>query len=764
MSQTLPPTPMTAAKRAPSSTSGAAASPLAVIDPMKLLQQYYPWLVAAGVVGIMVGVGAFMVLKRTYPVWESDVMYEISPVAQESTDPMGNDGNREGMEAYMNTMVKLASSNSILGKAIEEKAVRDTKWAEQFKDASGNIDAVEALKDLRDIVRARVVSDTNIMMLTVGTREKDDAPNIARSISDVFLDDTGSRSGRDMRQLIEQFEDVVKTLGKDIEQIDSRTEALLSKQALTALQQDKTVAYSEVNSLQPTLVRMRENLESTKQQLESYTEMLNNPSGPQFPEIIREEVERKPIVMSHDSTISAIKSSLRAMRESFGEKHREVQLLVTRLNAEQAERDSMVSKQMLETFATIVENLDNSKRNQEASLEEMQERLRAAAAELEDTTKALKQYEDWASERLQKVEKKSERERNVSEMRLLLARGSRIKVLQQAQIPDSLAFPKLIPCVALSVFLFGGLTAGIIALKELREQRIRGPQDVALIPRTRVLGLIPELSMDPSSPEKMELACRDRPRGVIADSVRQLRGVLCKEMHARGLRSVMIVGGLPGSGASSLISNLAFNAAATDLRVLVIDANLRRPALHTIFGVSEAPGLADVLTGNATLNDAVRSTSAPNVSILACGSRDTSVYERYTTLAMSAIFRDLKERFDLILVDSTPGVVAGDALAIASHCDAVVLVVRALSEKRGLVARLRNQLGETGAEFLGVVVNAVKPSAGGYFKRNYQVAHEYGREAVEPTDTKGIGRNDRNPPNPTDTNGTLVAADTNGKA
>lgn len=754
--------PPAAARRA--AAPGAPASALTTIDPMKVLQQYYPWLMAAGIVGIVFGIGAFMVLRRVYPVWASDVTYEIRPVARESTDPTNDDGSREGMEAYMNTMARVASSDSILSKAIEEKTVRDTAWAEQFKDASGNVDAIEALKALRKIVSTRVIPDTNILQLTVSTHEKDDAPNIARAISDVFLGDTGSRSGRDMRELIEQFEDVVKTLGKDIETIDSRTEALLSKQQLTALRQENTVSYSEVSSLQPVIVRMRDDLGTITQQLESYTEMLNNPSGPQYPEAIREQVEHEPIIMDRDAAIASIKTALRSMRESFGENHREVQLLIKRLNAEQTERDSMVGKQMLETFSTVVENLENSKRNQEASLEEMEERLRQATVQLEDTTKALKQYEDWATERVEKVQKKSEMERNVSEMRLLLARGSRIKILQQAQLPDSLAFPKIIPCVALSIFLFGGLTAGIIALKELREQRIRGPHDVALIPRTRVLGLVPELDMDPSSPERIELASRDRPRGIIADSVRQIRVALCKELHGRGLRSVMIVGGLPGSGASSLISNLAVNAAATDLRVLVVDTNLRRPALHAIFGAAEAPGLADVLMGEAVLDSAIRATGVENVSILPCGRRDRPVFERYTTPAMASLFHELKQRFDLVLVDSTPGVVSGDAAAIASHCDAVVLVVRALSEKRGLVLRLRNQLGETGAEFLGVVVNAVKASAGGYFKRNYQVSHEYGREPVADTDAKDRMRGDPNTPGPTETNGTLLAAETNGKA
>lgn len=740
-SPTLPP----AQSRRPGAPPPVQApSAFAAIDPMKILQQYYPWLVLAVVVGVGFGIGAFQVLRRAYPIWEAEATYEIRSVAESATDPIqASRGGREDLEAFMNTMARIATSDRILSRALEERSVRETRWAEKYMDATGSLDAVEALQKLRKIVGARAISDTNIMQLTVGTHHKDDAPNICRAISDVFLDDVGSNSSREMRDLIQQFEGVVRDLSKDIETLDARTETLLAKQELTALEQQNTVHYSEVQNLQPALVRMREQFELTKKQLESYDAMLNNPSGPVYPETIREEVERSPIVLERDATIANLRATIRAQRESFGERHREVILIQRRLDAELVERDELMKKRLLETFNALVESLRNSLTNQQASLAELEDRLTTSKDRLEETTQALNQYRDMTTERQEKIEKKSEMERNVSELRLLDARGSRVRVIAPPVLPDSLAFPKIIPTVAVSVILWTGLVGGLIALKEIREQRVRGPHDIMLIPRTRVLGVIPELSMDPSLPERVELASRDHPQGVISEAIRQLRVNLLKDMISKGHKSLLVVGGLPGSGASSLISNLAYNAAATDLRVLIVDANLRRPAMHTIFGLSDAPGLADLVLGNSTIDQSIRATTIRNISILACGSRGTPVFERFTTPAVHALFAQFRDRFDLVLVDSTPGVVAGDAVVLASHCDAVMLVTRAFSEKRGLVARLRNQLGDTSAEFMGVVVNAVKHSAGGYFKRNYQVTHEYGRGGEETT-AKAKDKNGKN--------------------
>jgi len=716
-------------RRPPSQPPVQAPSALASLDPMKLLRQYYPWLVASVIVGAIVGFGSYQVLRSVTPIWTAEVAYEVRAVAQSATDSIYGAGDRNEQEAYMNTLRQIIRSDAILNKALQERLLRETKWASQFQDASGNMDTVAALKKLRKIVSSRTIADTNILQIRVGTQHKDDAPNIVNSIHAVFLDDTGSRAGREQRDVIERFEGVIRDLNKDIESIDQRVEALFSREQLSSLNQQSTAQYVEVANLQPSLVRAREEYALTEQQLKTYEEMLNNPSGTVYPEAIREEVKRRPIIQEREAAIAGLKTAIRAQREQFGENHLEVRLLKRRQAAEEAERDALVEAQMRESFQTIVENIRNSLMNQQASLTQAEQRLRDAETRLQEITKVLKRHHDLSMEREEKLAKKATMEKDVSDLRMLNERGSRLKVLSTGQIPDELSFPKLIPMTAIGTVLIVGLAVGIIALREIREQRVRGPADVALIPRTRVLGVIPELSMDPSAPERMELASRDRPQGVIAESIRQLRNAMCKEMTSRGSKIVMVVGGLPGSGSTSVVTNLAINAAATDMRVLVIDANLRRPGIHQIFGLKEGPGVSDILLAQSSVESAIQPTSIPNLSVLTSGRRDIPVFERFTTSHMSNLFRDVRERFDLIIVDSTPGVVAGDAIAIASHCDASVLVLRAYAEKRGLVARLRNQLSDSGAEFMGVVVNGVRPNAGGYFKRNYQVSHEYGREA-----------------------------------
>ncbi|MBL8887871.1 MAG: CpsD/CapB family tyrosine-protein kinase, partial [Phycisphaerales bacterium] len=198
-----------------------------------------------------------------------------------------------------------------------------------------------------------------------------------------------------------------------------------------------------------------------------------------------------------------------------------------------------------------------------------------------------------------------------------------------------------------------------------------------------------------------------------------------------GHKSLVVIGGMPGSGSTSVMCNMGLAWAASDKKVLLIDANFRRPGMHRVFALRETPGLADVLSG-ASIEDAIQHTSDAHLDVLSAGSREKRVFEMFSSERFGQLLAELKARYDLVLIDVAPALVASDGLAVANRTDASCLVVRAMGEKRGLVGRLRNDLSDAKGEFLGVVVNAVKPSAGGYIRGNMRATHEYQNPAETP--------------------------------
>lgn len=719
----------------PPSAAPAAPSAAAALDPFRVLRQYYPWLTLAGIVGGALGVGLYILLLLLTPRYTAQATFQISPAIENAADPVnqtqGGAGGGE-LDRYMATQVLVMKSDPILKKALDEPNVKNkTKWIEQYK-VNGAIDPAESLKKLRKIVSARVIPETAVIRLAVTTSKADDAQIIAKAIRDVFLSDNNNMTSRDTQKLLEQFTRKVKELKTDVAALDASMENLIANEQLPAVKQTDTAMYAKAIALQQQLVSIDEELTRAKDQLRQYEEMLNNPGGTQYPEAVRQTAEKSGVIQQMDAQIGFASADLTGLKREYGDNHPSVVRAQNRIDAMNEERRRRLEKEMADTFKAAIEGLRNGVANFEASKKEILAQGEEVNKKLSEITSLLKRFQDLEVDRGQKMEQIKELEGEIGNLSLIVERGGRVRPLQDVEKPDQVSFPLIIPTIALSMVLVLGLAGGVIVLKELREQRIRSPQDIAMIPRTRVLGVVPEIGMDPTNPQRIETASLDRPDGAIAESIRQVRTGVLKTCHEKGYKTLLVASGMPGSGGTSIVCNLAVNAAAIDLNVLIIDANVRRPAIHSIFGVQGGPGLAEALAGAVAFESTVQSSSVAGLHIMPAGIDRGRSYERFTTQAMADLMAKAREKYDLVIVDAPPAVVSGDALALAGKCDAAMLVVRAYSEKRGLLARLRHQFDDVRAEFLGVVVNAVRPSAGGYFKRNFEASSRYLSAAEEP--------------------------------
>jgi succinoglycan biosynthesis transport protein ExoP len=723
-----PPAPPPAAG-APEATAGPAPSaPTMTIDPMRLLRVYWPWLAATGVVSAVLGLALFVVLGILAPKFRSFAIYEVMPppsVGVEDGGVLGM-GGREELETYMETQVEVITSNKVLQQAVQQPEIEQhTKWAKQFI-SKGAFNNVEALKELREIVNARVVPETRLIQMSVIAGNPTDATIIARAVSDVFMRDNSAVQTRDTQARVEDFQRQFRELRQDLSALDIQIENVIAEEKITSANEETSIYYTEVQNLNITMVEIRASLAGAREQLSQYENLMNAPGGVVYPEGIRAEAERGPVASQLEAEIETAEAYLRSSRERFGESHRSVRQQESTIRALREQRDLVVQREMAELFNATVEGLQRSIASLTQQEDEVMTSREEAQVKLNEITAALKLKENLESERAQKMARIEFLDDQIAQGQLLIDMGSRIRTIAAPEEPDTRSFPKPLPVVGLTMFLLTGAVGGLIFLKEIREQRIRTPQDVALIPRTRVLGVLPDISLDPTAPERVETACIDRPEGGFAEAIRQMRTTILREARENDLRSVVFASGMPGSGSTSIVCNLAINAALIDVRVLLIDANLRRPRVHKVFDLEEGPGLSEVLKGKATLDEVVRPTGVEHLSVLQAGLDRENAFERFNTETMLALRTAVRERYDLILLDAPPTIVSGDALTIATKVDASVLVVRAYSENRGLVAKVRNQLDDAHARFLGVVVNAIKPSAGGYMKRNLRVSHEYG--------------------------------------
>ena len=453
----------------------------------------------------------------------------------------------------------------------------------------------------------------------------------------------------------------------------------------------------------------------------------------------------------HIGNIASLRTQRRALLMDFGPNHLEVKRVDAQIRAAEIEMQSSEQRLLREQFAGLIDITRETVKSLEARLREVESQLDLAVTKSNELNMVLEEYRNVKADQERRAVEIAELQTAIADLgaTLELPASDRVRVFRPASKPERPAFPKMIFTTAAGGFLAVFLLGSIVLVREVLEQRVRQPSDVRMIPRMSLFGLIPDISEDPSSPPRMETAVIDRPAGVIAEQVRQMRTGLAEAMEEHGVKTVTVASGLPESGGSSILVNLARSFTMLDERVLVIDANFRRPRLHDVFKVREEPGLGDVLAGSTTLGEAVQESGTDRLHVLSGGSLGSRVFERLNSDAMSRLLEEAKGRYDLVLIDVPPMAVAGDALVIANRCDASILVARAYSETRGLIGRVGGQLLDGKSRFLGVVVNGVRASAGGYFKKNFRLTHEYadashgGGEKAKKSEAKAPDKSER---------------------
>jgi len=299
--------------------------------------------------------------------------------------------------------------------------------------------------------------------------------------------------------------------------------------------------------------------------------------------------------------------------------------------------------------------------------------------------------------------------------------------------------PNLYRILISSVFL--GLLSGLglAYTVDAADRRFRSPDDIREYLGLPIIGHIPaipvlkEATTDSSTANGIAadvdqiLRSVHRPRGRIAEAYRAVRTALYFSARGKGHQVVQVTSPSPGDGKSTLAANLSVSIAKSGKDVLLIDADFRRPRQHKLFGLDNSVGFASVIQGTAELVDAIRETSVEKLSILSCGPRPDNPSELLTSREFEEFVDVVRDRYELVVVDTPPLLAVTDPSAVAARVDSVLLTMRLLKNARSLAGRALEVLDSLGVNVLGIVVNGVGGDSGyGYgYGRGY--GYGYGR-------------------------------------
>jgi len=224
----------------------------------------------------------------------------------------------------------------------------------------------------------------------------------------------------------------------------------------------------------------------------------------------------------------------------------------------------------------------------------------------------------------------------------------------------------------------------------------------------------------------VELVSQSRPQSQMAESYRALRTSLLLTSLGAPPKVILITSALPQEGKTTTSINTAIVLAQKGTRVLLIDADLRRPSIHKTLGLGPRTGLSNVLTGSASLQQAtIRSTFLPTLFVLPAGTPPPNPAELLASTNMKDVLEKLRGEYDHIVLDTPPTLSVTDAVVASTRADAVVLVIRSGQTTKQALRRAREILIQVNARVSGVLLNAVDLSSPDYYYY-YEYQGKYG--------------------------------------
>src|SRR5580692_8352130 len=308
-------------------------------------------------------------------------------------------------------------------------------------------------------------------------------------------------------------------------------------------------------------------------------------------------------------------------------------------------------------------------------------------------------------------------------------KSNNFRIVDVARVPTGPIEPNIPRYLAFAFIL--GLTSGVglAFLQEGLDNTVRTAEQAQMISGLPPLGMIPlpartareganpkRLMIATSSKEAVEMVAQSRPHSQMAESYRALRTSLLLTNLGAPPKVIIVTSALPQEGKTTTSMNTALVLAQKGVRVLLIDADLRRPSIHKILGMGPRSGLSNVLTGGATLEQAITPTSIlPNLFILPAGTPPPNPAELLASSNMRDVLERLRNEYDHVVVDTPPSLSVTDAVVLSPRADAVVLVIRSGQTTKQALRRSRDILAQVNAKVVGVLLNAVDLSSPDYY-------------------------------------------------
>jgi len=625
-----------------------------------------------------------------------------------------------------------------------EGHIRDVQQTSWFRK-----DKSRAAQRLEEEISIAPVAGTNLIRVSYTGRNPKEAPIIVNAMLEAaeyyYARAVQGDVTKDIRKLTEEREGIEDKRKAALQRARNVTPGSTATGRIGELQLQVAMYQVEMRAYQTEITK----LELEKSREETAMKNIANMSDAELAQLPEME-----LAIANDPLIRNLRAALvnlEAERENAAARLAPEHLVVKNLGARIGSITTQLEQRSEELKATQARMLRSARESALAAVMQQLAQVRAEYQEAErKATDAAKQLEtEEASLEAAKLEQERQVRDAEVEAQSLARRVDRIdarlddlrvkargmetlQVRSSAAEPEEPSWPKWTVLVPLGVVVGLVIGLGLAVTLELVDTSIKSPSDVSRRIELPLLGMVPHTEDVEDQIEDIRRAFITSPRSLIGEAYRQIRTCLLFSGPAAQRRSLLIASPLPGDGRTSVALNLGASVARGGRRVLVVDANFRQPAVSRLFPQAPKDGLSSALVGQADWREQVYAVEE-NLSVMPAGPLPPNPAELLGSDQMRVLIEEMQGQYDQVLFDGAPCMVLTDSPVLGTQVDGVILVVRAGANTYGIVQRARSMFDRVGAHIVGVVLNGVRVTAGGYLRKNYETYYEYHQQPQLPS-------------------------------
>ncbi len=711
-----------------------AAAPSSDAPDIMFIIKHFRWMLVIGtVIGLIIGVGAYVICKKYFPRYTVFAQYRVLP----QSDPQLLDDTKTGNASdTAEEILRAIRRQALLVKSdmVLEKVLVTDAFQKNYKDPTQKSQwlqdhPVNPKGALRKQVEIVPEANSDVFRIQLTDSDPKELEQLVNAISDTYFTELRNNERSNDAVRIKDAKDAYDKLNREVLSLSQSLDDFRQTRDITAITNEYMVVQSNLSAINQKIVEAQLKVTASQSAYESMKSQIASGKFPLTADM-EQMVENDPTLRYLEQSKFQLIQDRAALLERNDENHPIVRGMDAKIKAAQKQVDDKREELRRQARIRMQENSEQDIKTSQAILQDLTQARDKEARKYKDLDKYLVEYKSKDEELTAK--KKLLQETSDTATRYELRRASdwsRIQRFSAAVAPDAddITFPKL------SVFAPGGfilglaVAFGIAYLLELTNTRIRTPRDVTRTMQLPLLGFVPDQQEDSFLSGNLATSVFDSPGSMTAESFRMIRGRLAAQSSNSPVQAMLIASISPGGGSTTVASNLAHAVALNGLRVLLIDANFYRPGLQSIYHNIPELGLTDLVNGKVSADKViVVSESQPHLYLMGPGTAPaTSASQMIECRTFKDTLAQLRNSYDVIIFDGGPLSLVADSIALAAKVDGVIAVVRAGVITRGVVARVREQLRNVHASLIGVVLNATRTRGSGYFKENYRTFYEY---------------------------------------